>query len=108
MPSDKEVVKKRTVQQKKVYIEDSSDEESDEDGPRPKRGWGCLERCTLSPVEEEPPNKSTTDRLSFLSQKISLLTSSPQKTSTSEVSCMTLLFEYRATNFIAGVLTKDS
>lgn len=92
MPSDKEVVKKRIAQEKRVYIEDSSDDESDEDSPQPKRG--CLERCTLSPVEAEPPNKSNVSanhRLSFLSQKISLLTSSPQKPSTSEVSCMTPL-----------------
>ena len=94
MPSDKGVMKKRTAQQKKVYIEDSSDDESGDDCPQPKRS--CLERCTLSPVETEPPNKSnlsTNDRLSFLSQKISLLASSPQKTAISEVevSCMTPL-----------------
>lgn len=91
MPSEKELVKK-TAQQKKAYIEDSSDDESDDDIAQPKRG--CLERCTLSPVEAEPPNKSsftTNDRLLFLSEKISLLTSSPQKLSISEVSCKTPL-----------------
>lgn len=91
MPGNKEVVKKRTTQQKKVYAEDSSDEESDEDSPQPKKS--CLERCTLSPVKAEPPKKSATDRLSFLSQKITLLASSPQKPkpSTTKVSCMTPL-----------------
>ena len=90
MPSDKELAKKKTAQQNKAYIEDSSDDESDDD-IQPKRG--CLERCTLSPVEAEPPNKSSfraDDQLS-LSQKISLLTSSPQKLSISEVSCTTPL-----------------
>lgn len=38
MPGDKEVVKRRTTQQKKVYAEDSSDEQSIEDSPpQPKK-----------------------------------------------------------------------
>ena len=110
MPGDKEMIKKKTTQQKKVYVEDSSDE-SDKGSPQPKKSR--LDRCTLSLLEAEPPKKSNFSGCHSLVRRSPFLASSPQKPkpSTTEVSCMTRTTYSNTTplnqiNLTAGILTK--